>query len=146
MMHGVYGCGTELGMGFVRNPTRRSNPVPIRPTDFPGPGCTRRLFFSLPNSDLGVELRDLQQLAAFQGGLVADDAGGGVSHGFVDIHGGLALLENGGDELVGDETVGARVAAVVPERFGQQIGFPPLHFLVMFRRLGEARKASDAGR
>ena len=65
----------------------------------------------------GVEVGDGEVFAAFEGGVVGDDAGSGEGEGFVDIHGGAPSVEQGVDEFVCDEGVGAFVAALVAEGF-----------------------------
>jgi hypothetical protein len=44
---------------------------------------------------------DLHLLAAFEGRLVGDDAGGGEGYRCVDVDCGFAVVENGVDEFVG---------------------------------------------
>ena len=55
--------------------------------------------------NLAGELRDFEELAVFEGGLVGDDAGDGHVERLIDIDEGGAVLENGGDEFVGEVAV-----------------------------------------
>lgn len=73
---------------------------------------------------------------------MGDDAGGGEGDGCVDVDGGFAVIENGVDEFVGEECVGAFVAAVVTEGGGEHVGGPPLFFFVLFEDGGLAGKAA----
>ena len=59
---------------------------------------------------------------------MGNDARRRIGHGLVDIHGWFTLAQDSVDKLVGNKTVRALVAAIVPQRFGQQVRFPPLHF------------------
>lgn len=63
---------------------------------------------------------------------MGDDAGDGVGEGFGDVDGGFAVVENGFDEFVGEESVGAFVAGVVAEGRGEEIGGPPFGSFVFF--------------
>ena len=71
-----------------------------------------------------------------------DHAGGGESHGSVNVDQGLATLDEGVDELVGNETMGAFMAAVMAEGFGQEVGLPPSGRGIALDHLRGARKAA----
>ena len=55
--------------------------------------------------NLAGELRDFQEFAVFEGGLVGDDAGDGHVERLVDVDERGAVLEDGGDEFVGEVAV-----------------------------------------
>ncbi len=57
------------------------------------------------------EFGDRQRFATFQGRFVGNDSGHAHGHGLVDIAGRRAVLDNGHDEIVGQVSVGAAVAA-----------------------------------
>ena len=71
-----------------------------------------------------------------------DHAGGGESHGSVNVDQGLATLDEGVDELVGNETMGAFMAAVMAEGFRQEVGLPPSGRGIALDHLRRAGKAA----
>lgn len=73
---------------------------------------------------------------------MGDDAGGGEGDGGVDVDYGFAVVEDGVDEFVGQECVGAFVAAVVAEEGGEHFRGPPLLFFILFEHGGLAGEAA----
>ncbi len=57
-------------------------------------------------------------LATPEGGFLGDDARGGHRYGLIDVHGWLAVLQDGCDELMAQERVRGAVAGVIAHRFG----------------------------
>src|SRR3954454_7246764 len=116
-------------------------PVPPWPR-----GITRSFGWSLAalpvrtiSTSSGRESGDRKILPALERRLVRDDPRRGVGDRLVDAHGRQSLLEQGLDELMGQERVRAFVAAVVAERGREHVGLPPLALPILF----EGRELPD---